>query len=85
MVTQEQTDLQRSVAAARQQLEQLQARRDGIVAQLAQLRDVVASFGAEDAEEETQEMAGPDEDPESTTVMEAMQSAQSDTSDRAND
>jgi hypothetical protein len=42
------SDADRQLAAARTQLSLLQKRRDGIVAQLSQLRDLVASFGQPD-------------------------------------
>ncbi len=51
MSTQAQADLDRRTAAARAELDIVQRRRDGIVAQLASLRDLVAGFGPGEAAE----------------------------------
>ncbi len=48
IVTNATSDVDRRVGAARAQLSVLQKRRDGIMTQLSQLRDLVASFGQPD-------------------------------------
>ncbi|HEX2175179.1 MAG TPA: hypothetical protein VHG70_04655, partial [Nocardioidaceae bacterium] len=72
-------DAERSIESMRQQLESLQRRRDGIVAQLSALRDVVAGFASyddEDAEQpqrsEPAAQSVPEQDADSTQVMGAV-------------
>ena len=48
LIAQANADLERQSAQARAELDHVQRRRDGIVAQLAQLRDIVSSFGGPD-------------------------------------
>jgi hypothetical protein len=50
-------DAERGLAAIRAEVERVTKRRDGIVAQLAALKDVVAGFG-QDADEETDTAPG---------------------------
>jgi hypothetical protein len=47
MVAKSQADLDRSMSMARAELDTVQRRRDGIVGQLAALRDLMASFGVD--------------------------------------
>ena len=56
MATKAQADLDRNTSAARAELDIVQRRRDGIVAQLAALRDLMAGFAGED--ESAAEAAG---------------------------
>jgi hypothetical protein len=49
MVAKSQADLDRSMSMARAELDTVQRRRDGIVGQLAALRDLMASFGVDQA------------------------------------
>ena len=69
MSSQALSELDRRTAAARTELDTVQRRRDGIVSQLAALRDLVAGFGPDEAEPQQaadagEQVAQPDEQPQ---------------------
>jgi hypothetical protein len=64
------SELDRRTAAARSELDTVQRRRDGIVSQLAALRDLVAGFGPDEGDPQPPANAGEQvPQPEQTQVQ----------------